>query len=39
MNSERNLTILIKVNRISLLIESCSACPKLLGFRFLSRCS
>src|SRR5438067_1516819 len=36
MNSERNLTILIKVNRLSLLIESCSECPKLLGFRFSS---
>ena len=39
MTSERNLTTLIKVNRLSLLIESCSACPKLLGSRFLSRCS
>src|ERR1043165_5731767 len=35
-NSVRNLTTLVKGNRLPLLRENCSARPKLLAYKFLS---
>ena len=34
LTSERIQTTLVKENRLLLLIESCSASPKLLGYQF-----
>ena len=34
MTSERNLSTLVKANRLSFISESCSACLKLLEYKF-----
>ena len=37
ITSERNLSILVKVNRLPFISDICSACPKLLEYKFSSR--